>query len=248
MDPDHNGLSQWMGSPQAGEDEPDGVIQWGLGQHYEGVDLNSYLVRECRAFARLAELGGKYTLAANYREAAAQRIESIRALCWDEADGFFYDHHPQTGEHIRVKSSGVFAALFAGVPTADQARRLVYDHLMNASEFWTPYPLSTLALNTPWQREWLPEYPGSDWTPAVWVPANYMAYHGLRTYGYHELASLLAYQTTRLVSRSGCRDSYNAMTGVGVGPDRFCGWSLLAHFLPYEEQQEERIYNPAFGE
>jgi hypothetical protein len=62
-----------------------------------------------------------------------------------------------------------------------------------------------------------------------------MIYWGLRAYGYRELASLVAQYTHDLVLRSGNREYFDAETGQGCGLDPSWGWTLLAHFLPYEE-------------
>jgi hypothetical protein len=68
------------------------------------------------------------------------------------------------------------------------------------------------------------------------MPTNYMVYHGLKRYGFHDLASLLAYRSHQLVKMSGDREWYDAETGEGCGLDPFWGWSLLGHFMEYEDQ------------
>jgi putative isomerase len=68
------------------------------------------------------------------------------------------------------------------------------------------------------------------------VPTNYMAYHGLRRYGYAQLATLVAQATAELVHNSGNCEYYDAESGEGCGLDPFWGWSLLGHFMQYEEQ------------
>ena len=39
-----------------------------------------------------------------------------------------------------------------------------------------------------------------------------------------------------MLARAGNREYYNAETGAGCGLDPFWGWSLIAHFLPYEDR------------
>ncbi len=96
MDGDGNGLSEWMSAPHTSMDnQHERAGFWG-DRFCEGVDLNCYLVRECRAFARLAMWAGKDALAAEYIAKADTRAERIRSLCWDEADGFFYDRNART--------------------------------------------------------------------------------------------------------------------------------------------------------
>jgi len=43
------------------------------------------------------------------------------------------------------------------------------------------------------------------------------------------------------VWNSGNCEYYDAETGAGCGLDPFWGWSLLAHFMPYEEASEGDI-------
>ena len=56
MDSNNNGLSEWMSAPHTGMDNQHERAGWWLDRVSEGVDLNSYLVRETQAFARIAEL------------------------------------------------------------------------------------------------------------------------------------------------------------------------------------------------
>ena len=255
MDENHNGLSEWMSAPHTGMDNQHERAGWWLDRFSEGVDLNSYLVRECRAFANLAALAQRADLAAVYRQKADQLAERMRLALWDEQDGFFYDGNARRDKGfrsktipwaamnipneplIKVKAASAFTALWAGVATPEQARRMIFEHLFNASEFWTPYPATTLARSERWYtRDWLPTDMGCNWRAKTWVPTNYMIYRGLRNYGYTQIASLVAHATHRLMAKSGNREFYDAETGEGCGLDPFWGWSLLGHFMPYEEQ------------
>ena len=259
MDADGNGLSEWMSGPHTGMDnQHERAGFWG-DRISEGVDLNCYLVRECRAFARLAGLLGRDDLAARYERLAEERAARIRNVLWDERDGFFYDGNARFGREpysphagfgaalnfsplgkerlVRVKSIASFAALWAGVATAEQAQRMVFEHLFNTREFLTPYPFATLAKSERWYAtDTFPADLGCNWRANVWIPTNYMVYHGLRRYGFAEQAAIAARRTVELVQAAGDREYYCAETGQGRGLDPFWGWSLLAHFLPYEEQ------------
>jgi hypothetical protein len=70
----------------------------------------------------------------------------------------------------------------------------------------------------------------------TWIPTNYMTVHGLRRYGYSQLASLLGEHTQKLVQKNGNREWYDAENGQGCGLDPFWGWSLLGHFMECEDQ------------
>ncbi len=261
MDSNGSGLCEWMSAPHTGMDNQHERAGYWLDRFCEGVDLNSYLVREMRAFARLAALSGRGDLAGSYQAEADALAERMRALMWDEEEGWFFDRNARAGEAlmsrhagwassfntsadglIRVKSAASFAALWAGVATPEQARRMIFEHLFNPREFWSPYPVAALAKSERWySRDWLPGDLGCNWRAHTWVPTNYMIYHGLRRYGYDQLAALVAHVTHRLVKTAGNREYYDSETGQGNGLDPFWGWSLLGHFLPYEEQAGDYI-------
>jgi len=257
MDGDGDGLSEWMSSPHTGMDNQHERAGYWNDRVSAGVDLNCYLVREARAFAALAEVLGDTALVTEYRRVADTRTATIRALLWDDEDGFFYDRNARNGQEfcrhigygvnlswsresngprIKVKSIAAFAALWARVATPEQAQRLVFEHLFNPREFYTPRPFAALAKSERWYSPIaFPGDLGCNWRATVWIPTNYMVYHGLRWYGYRDFASLVARETHQLMTTAGDREYYCAETGQGRGLDPFWGWSLLGHFFPYEE-------------
>lgn len=255
MDSNGNGLSEWMSAPHTGMDNQLERAGLWLERVSEGVDLNSYLVRECRAFARLAELSGDKKLAAEYRKKADDLAERIRTMMWDDEDGFFYDlkvdpegpmdhynkiarvnMYKQKGNMIPVRSISSFTPLFAEVATPQQADRMIKEYLFNPNEFWTPAPMAALAKSEPWYSTiLLPNDVGCSWRANVWIPTNYMVYHGLRNYGKDQLASIVAHYTQKIVKEAGNREYYNSETGEGCGLDPFWGWSLLGHFMEWED-------------
>jgi hypothetical protein len=287
MDSTGIGLSEWMSAPHTGMDNQHERAGYWQDRISVGVDLNSYLVRECRAFAALAERLGHGDTASRYRVLADERVERVRRWMWDADDGFFYDlntgaargWHPDTGTYepetviavgssagdgshagarmhadltqamaggappfIHVRCVSGFAPLWAGIATPEQASRLVYDHLLNRDEFWSPAPVATMARSERWYSQTqLPCDLGCSWRANTWIPTNYMLYHALRDYGYDQIARMVLQATVSLVAASGNREYYNAETGEGCGLDPFWGWSLLAHFLPYEAGADSDI-------
>jgi len=256
MDENKNGLSEWMSAPHTGMDNQHERAGYWLDRNCEGVDLNSYLVRETLAFARLAELAGKQQLANHYRVISVQRKTRIREELWDENDGFYYDHKKDRDQPIAkslwvgarlneqsagqwkipVRSVAAFSAMWAGVATESQANAMVTRYLTNPREFWSPYPVSALSksefgYNTRAQEGDM----GGSWRANTWIPANYMIYHGLKWYGYDGIASSMARRTVDLIEKAGNREYYNSETGEGMGLDPYWGWSLLGHFFMLEE-------------
>ncbi len=239
MDSNKNGLSEWMSSVHTGMDNQHERAGYWNERFCEGVDLNSYLFLELKAMSDIAESMG-YTEDALKYESRSEKIKKlILTEMWDEEEGFFYDLDIRTGKKIKVKSISSFTPLFAEIATPEQARRMIYEHLFNANEFWSPYPVSAYAKSEPGYREELNDSDvGCNWRANTWINTNYMLYHSLKYYGYEQLADLVAHNTLKLVKKSGNREYYNSESGEGIKQDPFWGWSLLAHFLPLESQLE----------
>jgi hypothetical protein len=251
-----DGLSVWMSGPHTGMDDQHERAGYWEDRQCEGVDLNCYLVLETLAFSKLARLAGKEEMAKEYERISEQRKQTVRKLLWDDKDGFFYDRKadPQkplskmlweysqlnnlsaNQSKIPVKSVESFAVLWAQVATPEQEKRMIVEHLFNPREFWTSYPISVLAKSEPWYSTI--EHPadmGCNWRANVWMPTNYMVYHGLKFYGYTDLATIVAKRSEELIANSGNREYYNSETGEGLGMNPFWGWSLLGHFFDLEE-------------
>ena len=234
-DADHNGLPVWDSSDASGMDNQ--LSRSGDLDSYfdEGVDLSCYLVRELQAMAILSEKLGKTMEQKEYLEHAKRLSQAINDVFWDDKDGFYYDRNEKTGKAIRVKTVAGFVPLWAGVAPPDRARRLVNEHLLNPSEFWLAYPVSTYAKTDP------DFYQGSlkgecNWRGSAWVPTNYMIFHGLIRYGFDRAALELANKTLDLALQKNpvTREYYNSETGQGYGMNPFWGWSTLAYMMPLE--------------
>jgi putative isomerase len=234
-DSDHNGLPVWNSSDASGMDNQlsrSGNID---ALQDEGVDLACYLVRELRAMAFIADKLGDTSGRRMYSEHADQLADTINKVFWDDNDGFYYDRNEKTGKQIRVKSIAGFMPLWAGVASRKQADRLVHEHLLNKKEFWQSYPVASYAGTEP------DFYQGSrtgecNWRGPVWIPANYMIFHGLLRYGYKESAKELAIKTFRMALdvNKNTREYYDSDSGRGNGMNPFWGWSALAYVMPLD--------------
>lgn len=234
-DSDHNGLPVWDSSDASGMDNQ--ISRSGKPDSYfdEGVDLACYLYRELDAMSVIADKLGRPQDAAQYRSRAKHMARLINDVFWDEKDGFYYDRNEKTGQPIRVKTVAGFFPLWVGVASKKQARRLVREHLMNPKEFWTTYPVPTYARTEP------DFYVGTlhgecNWRGNTWIPSNYMIFHGLMRYGFHEEARELAEKTFDMALQHNdvTREHYNSETAQGYGMNPFWGWSSLAYVMPLE--------------
>jgi len=262
MDSTASGLSDWMSAPHSGMDNQHERAGYWKDRVSQGVDLNCYLVRECRAFADLQRRIGCPDLAGRYEAEADSRGQRIRDRLWDHETGFFYDGNlrastspfcrsaprgsqlwnPRKDPLVRVRSVSAFATLWTRVASPDQAQRLVQEHLSSPSGFATPFPAPTLACGEPWyDTRLLPSDIGCGWRANTWIPTNFMLAQGLRAYGFDTHAKNIETATRRLVEDAGLREYYCAQTGEGRGLGPFWGWTLLAFFIDQNDFSGEVV-------
>jgi mannosylglycerate hydrolase MGH1-like protein len=236
-DSDGNGLPTWKSAGAAGTDN-----QWsraGGGPTaftVEGVDLASYLVRELRAMAVIAQHLGLAGDVTSYNRRADDLIHKMNATFWDETDGMYYDRSEKTGQLVRTKSATCFTPLFAGAATPERAARTVKEHLLNEKEFWLAYPVATYARTEP------DYYQGThnecNWRGPTWAPTNYMIFQGLMRYGFTEEAKVLSDRLLEMAveKNSALREYYNAETGLGLGQTSFWGFTATYYGMRLEWQ------------
>ena len=145
---------------------------------------------------------------------------------WDERAGLYYDYDVRSGKPIPVNTASTFLPLFAGLPTREQAQRLVDGHLLDPVEYAPKgdvrHWVTTTAKTEPtWEAR---RY----WRGPVWVIMNWFILDGLKRYGYDELAETIRQDTLNLIETNGFREYYDARDGSGCGSVDFSWSAALA--------------------
>jgi neutral trehalase len=152
---------------------------------------------------------------------------------WDERAGLYFDYDVRAAAPITVNTATTFLPLYAGLPDARQARRLVEEHLENASEY-APNEIVRYQLTTTSCRE--PAWDGRRyWRGPVWIILNWLVADGLRRYGYDDLAKALVRDSMTLMRYAGFREYYDPCDGSGLGSTDF-SWSaaLALEFMAHD--------------
>ncbi|HEU4746545.1 MAG TPA: trehalase family glycosidase [Anaerolineales bacterium] len=141
---------------------------------------------------------------------------------WNESTGLYYDYDMRSGKPIPVNTACTFLPLFAGLPSQEQAQRLVEGHMLNSMEYAPKdearHWVTTTAKTEPtWE-------PRRYWRGPVWVIMNWFIMQGLQRYGYEELAETIRQDTLGLIESNGFREYYDARDGSGCGSVDF-SWS-----------------------
>lgn len=200
----------------------------------QDVLFNSILFRANEDLRALAEELGQPT--GEIAGWLSRMRSNFDSRFWDETRGLYFDYNVRAGEPIRVNSAAAFLPLFAGLPSKEQAQRLVQEHLLDPREYGTTddvrHWVTTTARSEPtWE-------PRRYWRGPVWIIMNWFLIEGLRRYAYDDLAEVIRQDTLRLIEAGGFREYYDARDGSGCGSETFSWTAALALELSDQPMEE----------
>lgn len=221
------------------------------------IFLNCLMYKELLAMAYLAEQLSLPGLASQYENDADALRGAVRKYCWDEKDGMYYSVDlnllPYTGEPQiifgkpfvlhegaprsypcliqRLGSWSGFMALWAGIATPEQARRMVKENLLDEKTFCAPYGVRTLSKMEK-MYNLRPTHNPSNWQGPIWGISNYMVFRGLVDYGFCKEARMMAKKTISLfgddLKKEGAlHEYYDPDTGKPLINKGFQNWNYL---------------------
>lgn len=100
------------------------------------------------ALARIAEALGKSGEKDMWLEKAETLRQAIMRYTFDDETGFFYDRDAR-GRLIRIKGDAGIRVLMEHVPDQALFEQILHAHILNPREFWTPYPMPSIAADEP---------------------------------------------------------------------------------------------------
>jgi glycogen debranching enzyme len=195
-----NGLYGWRVRPtddpiraaRGGESGMDNSPRFDNVTTMTAVDLSSYMASEYYSMEKLARCLDKVADAAEWRDRRLRIADLINELLWDDQERFYFDLD-EHGEMLPLKTCAGFTPLVGQAPDRDRAESLRM-HLMNPSEFWTPFPVPSVS-----RKE--PSFSKDMWRGPTWPNMNVLLYYGLMTYGFFQEARELAGVTVREITR-----------------------------------------------
>lgn len=225
------------------------------------IFLNTLMYMELGAMEYLALLIGEHNDAEYYNRKMTELKESINKHCYDEKDGMYYScdihlrpiekdvwlhsgaprHYSTLIQRIGCWSS--FLPLWAGIPSKEQAERIVKENLMDEKGFWADFGVRSLSKYEKMYRLVGTGNPSS-WQGGVWILSNYFVFKGLNRYGYIAEAKELATKTLDLLAmdlrnNGAFHEYYHPETGEGLFNKGFSSWNLLAfNMLEYLDGNE----------
>ncbi len=243
-----SGLYYWLDDGAIGVDNDPCTFYRPEGSS-ASIYLNCLMYKELLAMADLADKLKMPEKQTEYKALADELCLAVRENCWDERDGFYYsvDINLLPVDLSQMLHSGAprawncliqrigvwsgFMAMWAGIATEEQARRMVNEHYKNKKTFCAPYGVRTLSKM---EKMYAVEKTGnpSCWLGPVWGISNYMTFEGLVNYGFDKEARELAVKSVKLFGEDlkknrQFHEYYDPESGEGVNNPGFQNWNLL---------------------
>ncbi len=194
----------------------------------EELLFNCVFAEASRSLSRLFKEIGNKEEATYFEMVANASEEAIIEKCWHKEDEIFYSLFTKDEKYARVKTVASLAPLFLKNLKGEKLEKLINKHLLNKAEFWTKYPVPTVARSEPYYNpEDTPLHKAKLlWRGPTWIATNWFVVKGLRRHGYDDIADKIIDAMNRMITEHGFREYYNPETGQGYRRVNF-GWSTL---------------------
>lgn len=226
--------------------------------------LNSFMVMELRAMAKIMEALGQKDRAEYYLTKAANLSDAIQKECYDPKDRFFYSvdvdiktrsydwFHKGLGVFwktlpIKIQTWTGFIPMYANIATDDQAESILKLHMNNYASFNSEFGLRALAKDEKMYNLEATNNP-SNWLGPIWLIVNYVTFRGLLNYGYKKEAIKLYEKTLNLIGQDyektgTLHEYYSPETGEPVMSAGFLNWNITVLNMSLELEGEGLSYD-----
>jgi hypothetical protein len=141
----------------------------------ESMDFMAYSHDARATLARLSAMLGNGR-EQEWRAKAAAVRNKLREYLWDDKRGACFDRD-RNNKTMPALIHNNLRVMYHGIFTPAMAARFVREHLLNPEEFWTPFPLPSVAINDPVYRvginDWSGEPMGLTYQRAIRALENY---------------------------------------------------------------------------
>lgn len=193
--------------------------------------LNTVYAQNLRALSRLCEATGD-SAAERYRNLSEEVRKSMLRLMYDEEDAAFYDLYGKDNTKIKVLTPTIFYPVVIEDMPDDVTQKVVKRHFFNEDEFGVPFPIPSVAKNSP---SFDPGPSMYIWRGPTWIVNNWFMHQFLMEKGYYKESGKLISSIKELIKKSGFCEYYNPFTGEGYGAADFTWAGLVLDMMQMEE-------------
>jgi hypothetical protein len=147
----------------------------------KGIDASVFRYRLVSYLARVADDLQEKAMANRFLAEKESIQDAIRKRMWDDKAGMFMDIDPEAKRRTGVKAAVGFYPLATDIPKGPQIDRML-EVLSDRKEFWTKYPVPSLAISDPFFNAdgmWKGTRRSCPWNGRVWPMLNSHIMEGL---------------------------------------------------------------------
>jgi hypothetical protein len=149
------------------------------------------------------------------------KTEKALEQLWDPYSGEYYSRDFVTHRLLKTPSIATLLPLYAGTISKDRAAQLV--KLLESEQAFGPaFPVPSVPVSSSWF------HPRLYWQGPAWVNMNWLIIDGLQRYGFKDHAAALRESTLEMVTKSGCSEYFDPLTGEAAGAPNFSWTAALA--------------------
>ena len=181
---------------------------------FDSMDFMAYSYDARATLAKISrELGDGRE--AFWQAQANEVRRRLVAKLWDPERHACFDHD-RTGRKMSELIHNNLRAMYYGIFTQKMADEFIRYHLLNPREFWTPFPLPSIAADDPLFRN----DPENDWSGQPEGLTYQRAIRALENYGHYSLVTQLGEKLIDAVERGGNRftQQFDPFTGRPSSP------------------------------
>ncbi len=173
------------------------------------MDVTSWSCSARRAVAEICRIQGDPS-SGSWEKKAGAVADALRNRLWNRKRGALYDRD-RTGKTVDILCHNTLRCMYWGSIRQNMADRFVREHLLNPSEFWTPFPLPSVAANDPAFRN----APENNWSGQPEGLTYQRAILALERYGYNRIVTELGQKLIDTVAANNNRftQQYDPFTG-----------------------------------
>jgi len=218
FDTGHDNSPRWKGLPHACPDGDASVCPEAEGLPYLAPDLSATVYGGRLALAAMANALERPEEADAWLERAEAIRQAIMEHCFDAEDACFYDVDGE-GEFVRIRGDVLTRVLGEHVVGQDLFEQIYRRHIRDPKEFWTPYPLPSIAADDP---AFVRELPANCWGGPSQALTALRAPRWMEHYGKAaDLTHLMQQWVKALCADGSFRQQINPWTGEAIGPDGY---------------------------
>lgn len=206
----------------------------------QSMDFMAFSISARKTLADISRLlkNGEESL---WREKAKAVQDKLKSYLWDDARGACFDRDKNGNTMDTLLHNNLRVMYWHGFDQT-MADRFVAEHLLNEKEFWTPFPLPSVAANDPLFRN----NSENDWSGQPEGLTYQRAIRALSLYGYDYLLPTLADKLLAACAKE-CRftQQFDPYTGAlssekdGYGPTMLAVLEYISRLYGFHLEGEE---------